>query len=267
MIKESFNSKEIIGRLTDGYYLSRAESAELMEHVVSENISQIQLGSILSLMNTRPFAREEILGFREGILRHSTAIDLDSFDPIDVCGTGGDGRNSFNISTAAALLIASVGIPVAKHGNYAVSSLCGSSNILEAMGYRPTNNQDKLKREIEKTNFTFLHAPLFHPAMKAVAPIRKELGVKTIFNCLGPLLNPASVRYQLAGVYSVSVFDLYRQVLASLSKKRGGEYCVVFSTDTADEITLTAPAKIAFRDSEVLLRPGGHVSYEGVFFP
>ncbi|HMO17659.1 MAG TPA: anthranilate phosphoribosyltransferase [Oligoflexia bacterium] len=259
--------RKIIDQLSSGLYLNRSTSCNLARALGSGSVSPVLSSCILTLMNTRPFSSDEVLGFRDGILQSSLCLDLSDFDPLDICGTGGDGRNSFNISTASALLVASIGIPVSKHGNYAVSSSCGSSNILESLGYVPKNDQDRIKSELDKTNFTFLHAPLFHRAMKEIAPVRKELGVKTIFNCLGPLLNPALVRYQLAGVYGISVFNLYRDVLGVINDERGGGFFVGFFTDIADEISLTAPAKIAFSGKEIFLRPGSGIRFEEVDFP
>jgi anthranilate phosphoribosyltransferase len=170
---------------------------------------------------------------------------------MDVCGTGGDGKNTFNISTLSSFVVAAAGQPVAKHGNYGVSSACGSSNVLEYFGYKFTNDQDELKRSIDRANICFMHAPLFHPAMKNVAPIRKELGVKTFFNMLGPMVNPAFPKKQLVGVFSLELARQYGYLYQHTDK----EFVVLHALDGYDEISLTGPFKYFFNEGEQLADP------------
>jgi anthranilate phosphoribosyltransferase len=176
-------------------------------------------------------------------------INLDEFEPMDVCGTGGDGKNTFNISTTAAFVVAGAGVKVAKHGNYGVSSSSGSSNVIEHVGYVFSSQEDQLKKEIDRAGITFLHAPLFHPAMKAVAPVRKQLGMKTVFNMLGPLVNPAHIRTRMAGVWSLQVARLYRDVLADSNER----WMIVRGLDGYDEISLTGECLTVLNDKEIIL--------------
>lgn len=254
--------KELIEYLSKGHRLRRDEARGLAHEILKGSYSPAVISSILVLMNTRPFSCHEVLGFRDVFIEAVLHLDFSAFDPVDVCGTGGDGKSTFNISTASAFLLAASGIPVAKHGNYAVSSMFGSSTIVEAMGYRFKTDSDALKRELEKTNICFLHAPLFHPAMKEVAPVRKELGVKTIFNILGPLLNPAQVRFQMSGVYSMDVFEVYVDTLSSFSES----FTVAYSVDGHDEVSLTSPCYVHINGVTSFLEPGVF-PFQGVIFP
>jgi anthranilate phosphoribosyltransferase len=178
-------------------------------------------------------------------------IDLSEFDPMDVCGTGGDGKNTFNISTLNAFVLAGCGLKICKHGNYGVSSISGSSNVMEELGVKFTNDENVLKKQLEKANICFLHAPLFHTALKNVAPIRKDLGVKTFFNMLGPLINPAQPKKQMVGVYHLELARMY-QYLFQEDKK---QYAIIHTIDGQDEITLTAPTKIYTNQNEYILNP------------
>ena len=188
----------------------------------------------------RPITGEELAGFRAAMIEFALPIDFSDMDTIDIVGTGGDGKNTFNISTTSSLVVAGAGYKVAKHGNVGVSSICGSSNVLEHLGYKMTNDQDQLKRYLDKANFCHMHAPLFHPAMKHVIGIRRGLKVKTFFNLLGPLLNPSRPKRQLSGVYSAQVLPLYKAVFEDM----GIEYKVVFAEDGYDEISLTGPFQV-----------------------
>jgi anthranilate phosphoribosyltransferase len=254
--------KAFVESLSRGHRLRREEARGLAREILKGSFPPSVIASILVLMNTRPFTCQEVLGFRDEFIEAALPLDFSEFDPVDVCGTGGDGKSTFNISTASAFLLAASGIPVAKHGNYAVSSLFGSSTIVEAMGYRFKTDPDALKRELEKTNICFLHAPLFHPAMKVVAPVRKELGVKTIFNILGPLLNPAQVRFQMSGVYGMDVFDVYVDTLSSLSES----FTVAYSVDGHDEVSLTSACYLNMNGVSYFLEPGVF-PFQGVNFP
>jgi anthranilate phosphoribosyltransferase len=194
----------------------------------------------------RSITVNELEGFRDAMLELCLPVDLESNELIDLCGTGGDGKDTFNISTLASFVVAGAGYKVAKHGNYGVSSGCGSSNVMEFLGYRFTNENDTLKRNINKANICFLHAPLFHPAMKTVAPVRKELGVKTFFNMLGPMVNPAKPKNQLVGVFSLELARIY----AYLYQKSDTRYTILNALDGYDEISLTCDFKTFSADGE-----------------
>jgi anthranilate phosphoribosyltransferase len=176
---------------------------------------------------------------------------MDAYNPIDLCGTGGDGKNAFNISTISSFVVAGAGVPVAKHGNYGVSSLCGSSNVLEFLGVKFTNEKAVLERQIEKSNICFLHAPLFHPALKNLAPIRKELGVKTFFNILGPMVNPSKPGNQIIGVFSLELLRLYTYIYQKTNKN----FYILHSLDGFDEVSLTSDFKISGNKGEQILSP------------
>lgn len=194
---------------------------------------------------------EELLGFKQALMDLCIKMDFSDHETIDICGTGGDGKHSFNISTVTGLVLAGAGYKVTKHGNYGVSSICGSSHVMEYLGYKFTNDEYTLKKQLESANFCMLHAPLFHPAMKFVAPIRKTLKVKTFFNILGPLVNPSSPNYQLIGVYNLEVARLYHYLLQNSSTT----YQVIHSLDGYDEISLTGSAKVYSNSNEYILSP------------
>lgn len=194
----------------------------------------------------RSITVDELEGFRDAMLDLCLPVDLDNDDLIDLCGTGGDGKDTFNISTLASFVVAGAGYHVAKHGNYGVSSGCGSSNVMEYLGYIFTSNMDEIKHSMDRSNICFLHAPLFHPAMKTVAPIRRELGVKTFFNMLGPLVNPAKPKNQLVGVYNLDLARLY----AYLYQKSNAKYTIVNALDGYDEVSLTGDFKTFSAEGE-----------------
>jgi anthranilate phosphoribosyltransferase len=199
----------------------------------------------------RSITLEELQGFRDALLELCIAIDLSNFNTIDLCGTGGDGKNTFNISTLASFVTAGAGVKVAKHGNYGVSSASGSSNVMEALGVTFTNNEDILKHCIDKAGICVLHAPLFHPAMKNVAPIRRELGVKTFFNMLGPMVNPSFPKNQMVGVFNLELQRLYGYIYQNTDKN----YSIVHALDGYDEISLTGATKVISNTSENMLHP------------
>ena len=178
-------------------------------------------------------------------------VDLSEFSPIDIVGTGGDGKNTFNISTAACFTVAGAGFPVVKHGNYGATSVSGASNVMEQHGVKFTNDVDKLRRSMERCNIAYLHAPLFNPALKAVAPVRKSLAVRTFFNMLGPLVNPVLPSYQLLGVYNLPLLRLYSYTYQASNIK----FAVVHSLDGYDEISLTKEFKVATSESEKIYTP------------
>lgn len=194
----------------------------------------------------RSITVDELEGFRDAMLDLCLPVNLEQDNLIDLCGTGGDGKDTFNISTLASFVVAGAGYHVAKHGNYGVSSGCGSSNVMEHLGYSFTNNADEIKHSIDRSNICFLHAPLFHPAMKTVAPIRRELGVKTFFNMLGPLVNPAKPKNQLVGVYNLDLARLY----AYLYQKSEANYTIVNALDGYDEVSLTGDFKTFSAEGE-----------------
>ena len=199
----------------------------------------------------RSISLNELEGFRQALLELCISVDLSDYETIDLCGTGGDGKDTFNISTLSSFIVAGSGIKVSKHGNYGVSSGCGSSNVLEFLGVKFSNNESFIKKTIEKSGICFLHAPLFHPAMKNVAPIRKELGLKTFFNILGPLVNPSSPKYQLTGVFNLEIARLY----GYLFQKTNQNYTILYSLDGYDEISLTNQTKVIQKDKELLISP------------
>ncbi len=234
------NIKEALNRLFHHEELTKAESKSILTSIGKGEVNQFQIAAFLTCFQMRPITGPELAGFREAMIELAVYIDFSDLETIDLCGTGGDGKNTFNISTVSSLVVAGAGYKVSKHGNYGVSSPCGSSNVLEYLGYQFTNDYDKLRKDIDTANFCYMHAPLFHPAMKEVGPIRKGLQVKTFFNMLGPLLNPARPRQQLTGVFSPSLMPLYKAVFEDM----GSQYAVIHSTDGYDEISLTSPFKI-----------------------
>lgn len=231
--------------------LSSDEARMLMHRIGVGEYTPVQTAALLGILATRPVALCELRGFRQGLLDLCLSIDLSEFNPMDMCGTGGDGKNTINLSTLAAFVVAGAGVPVAKHGNYSVSSPCGSSNVMEELGYRFTVNRDVLRRQLDRAGLCFLHAPLFHPAMKVVAPVRRELGIKTVFNMLGPLVNPARPTRQLAGVFSLELARMYTYVLQQTAER----FAVVRSLDGYDEVSLTGACKLITHEGEQTVLP------------
>jgi anthranilate phosphoribosyltransferase len=194
---------------------------------------------------------DELLGFRDALLGLCLPFDVDGTSVIDIVGTGGDGKNTFNVSTLACFVVAGAGKKVVKHGNYGASSVSGASNVMEQIGYKLKNNTDELKKELDKANFCFLHAPMFHPALKTVGPIRRNLGMRTFFNMLGPLVNPARPGVQLIGVYNLEMARIYNYILQQSTLK----YTIVHSLDGYDEISLTNDTKVITHAGEQMLSP------------
>jgi anthranilate phosphoribosyltransferase len=216
--------------------LTQAEAKTALAIIGRGEANNSQIAAFLTSYIMQAITADELIGFREAMYELALTIDLSDFDPMDVCGTGGDGKDTFNISTTSAFVVAGAGQNIAKHGNHGVSSSVGSSTVLEYLGVKFSNDNSYLKSKIESSGICFLHAPLFHPAMRFVGPIRKELGLKTFFNMLGPLLNPAKVQKQLTGVYSLEVQNLYNQ----LFQKTNSNFGIVYGTDGYDEISLTS---------------------------
>jgi len=243
--------KETLEYLFEHNTLSREEAKQLLKDISREQVDPFQVVAFLTTFRVRGITVEELSGFREALLELSLPIDLSEFDPIDLCGTGGDGKDTFNISTLASFVTAGAGVKVAKHGNYAVSSSCGSSNVMEHLGYQFKADSDALKTQIDQAGICFLHAPLFHPAMKAVAPIRRSMGVRTFFNMLGPMVNPSRPKKQLVGVFSMELLRFYNYIYQDTDI----DYRIVHSLDGYDEISLTSDVKILSREKEELLSP------------
>ena len=221
--------------------MTREQAHDLMSKLLSEQTPLDFVSATLKQLAEKLPLPEELLGFLDGLL--DAAAPLKSFVALDLCGTGGDGKNTFNISTAAAFVLSAMDVPVAKHGNSASSSKCGSSDVLKALGVTLPTSPEEVEKQFKRTNLVFLHAPFFHPALKRLAPVRKELGIKTIFNLLGPLANPVKPCYQLIGVANPDLLEVYASVLNELRR----EFVVVHTKGGYDEITLT---------DEALLRTG-----------
>ena len=242
--------KEILNNLLTHQPLTRDESRKVLMELASGKHNMAQVASVLTVYLMRPVTVDELMGFREAMLELCIPVQFDKV-VMDVCGTGGDGKNTFNISTLTAFVVAAAGQPVAKHGNYGVSSVCGSSNIMEYFGFEFTNDADELRRQLDRANICFLHAPLFHPAMKNVAPVRKDLGIKTFFNMLGPLVNPAFPAFQFTGVFSLELARQYGYLL----QQTDTSFMVVHSLDGYDEVSLTSDYKFYAVQGEGLGSP------------
>ena len=243
--------KAILNRLIQHQQLSKEEARQMIINIADGQYNTSQIASFLTVYMMRSISLEELEGFRSALLELCIAIDLSEFDTIDLCGTGGDGKDTFNISTLSSFVTAGAGVKVTKHGNYGVSSGCGSSNVLEALGVKFSNDPDFLKRCVDQAGICILHAPLFHPAMKNVAPVRRELGVKTFFNILGPLVNPAFPKNQLTGVFNLELARLYHY----LFQKTDTNFTILYALDGYDEISLTGPTKAFSKNSEGILTP------------
>ncbi len=243
--------KAILNRLIQHQQLSKEEARQMIINIADGQYNTSQIASFLAVYMMRSISLEELEGFRSALLELCIAIDLSEFDTIDLCGTGGDGKDTFNISTLSSFVTAGAGVKVTKHGNYGVSSGCGSSNVLEALGVKFSNNANFLKRCVDQAGICILHAPLFHPAMKNVAPVRRELGVKTFFNMLGPLVNPAFPKNQLTGVFNLELARLYHY----LFQKTDTNFTILYALDGYDEISLTGPTKAFSKNSEGVLTP------------
>lgn len=241
--------KKILNRLTQYETLTENESRNIIIDISEGKLNTSQISSFLTIFMIRNITIEELNGFRKALIELSLKIDLKEFDPIDLCGTGGDEKDTFNISTLASFVTAGSGVKVAKHGNYGVSSSCGSSNVLEYLDLKFNNDSDKIRKAVDKANICFLHAPLFHPAMKNVAPVRKELGLKTFFNMLGPMVNPSMPEKQVVGVYNLELARIYNYLYQTTDIN----YNIIHSIDGYDEISLTNGTKVYSRESEFIL--------------
>lgn len=242
--------KKILTELVEHRSLSKETARQVLIDVASGKYNSSQMSAFLTVYMMRSITIEELQGFRDAMLELCIPMKFD-LPLIDVCGTGGDGKNTFNISTLSSFVVAAAGQPVAKHGNYGVSSVSGSSNVLEYFGYKFTNDRGELERSLERANIFFMHAPLFHPAMKNMAPIRKELGVKTFFNMLGPMVNPSFPPRQLVGVFSLELARQYGYLYQNTKK----EFVILHDLQGYDEISLTGPFKIFGNEGEKVLEP------------
>ena len=243
--------KDILNDLYQHKKLSVSQAKEVLINIAENKYNDAHLSSFMTVFMMRPITVDELSGFRDALKELAIKVDLSDYNTIDIVGTGGDGKDTFNISTLTSFIVAGTGQKVAKHGNYSVSSKSGSSDMLESFGYEFTNDEAILKNHLEKANICFLHAPKFHPAMKAVGPTRKALKLKTFFNMLGPLVNPSSPKNQLLGTYNVEVARLYNYIL----QEENTNYGIVHALDGYDEISLTGGFKIFTKNGEKLIIP------------
>jgi len=243
--------KTILNKLINHEVLTKEEAKDVLINISSGNYNPSQISAFLTVFMMRSITIDELSGFREALLELCIRVDLSAYNTIDLCGTGGDGKDTFNISTLASFISAGAGIKVAKHGNYGVSSISGSSNVMEKMGIKFSNDPSFLEKCIDKAGICVLHAPLFHPAMKNVGPIRKELAVKTFFNMLGPMVNPSFPQNQLVGVFNLELARMY----AYLYQNTDINFTILHSLDGYDEISLTGPTKTITSHMEGMLNP------------
>lgn len=243
--------KKILQQLLNHKTLTKQQAYEVLLNIGKGLYNEYEVTAFVTVYLMRSITIDELTGFRDALLELSVKIDLSHVQAIDIVGTGGDGKNTFNISTLACFIVAGTGQKVIKHGNYGASSISGSSNVMEQLGYSFKTNQNQLKNEVYEANICFLHAPFFHPALKAVAPIRKSLGVRTFFNMLGPLVNPASPSYQLIGVYNLEMARIYNYMLQQNQKP----FTIIHSLDGYDEISLTNDTKVITQQGEKMYSP------------
>lgn len=243
--------KQLLNRLINHEIISKEEARQTLISISNGEFNPSQTASFLTVYMMRNITVGELEGFRDALLELCIRIPIENYNTIDLCGTGGDGKDTFNISTLASFITAGAGVLVTKHGNYGVSSSCGSSNVMEYLGVKFTNDIGFLKRCLDEAGICFLHAQLFHPAMKHVAPIRRELGVKTFFNLLGPMVNPAFPKNQIVGVFNLEIARIY----GYLYQKSDKNYTILNALDGYDEISLTGGTKAIRNDSEQTLFP------------
>lgn len=243
--------KKILQILFEYKTLSREHAREVLSGISRGQYNESEITAFITVFLMRSITIEELQGFRDALLELALKTDLEGYETIDIVGTGGDGKNTFNISTLACFIVAGAGQKVAKHGNYGATSVSGASNVMEQLGYKLSSDRTKLATEVEKTGICFLHAPLFHPALKAVGGIRKNLGIRTFFNMLGPLVNPASPRFQLIGVYNLEMARLYTYMLQNTSSS----FAIIHSLDGYDELSLTGDARVITNDGERVMTP------------
>jgi anthranilate phosphoribosyltransferase len=241
--------KKILNHLFEHKTLIREQAKEVLLNISKNVYNESEMAAFITVYLMRSITIEELQGFRDALLELCVRVDLNGQEVIDIVGTGGDGKNTFNISTLSCFIVAGTGTKVAKHGNYGASSISGSSNVMAQLGYQFKNNQDALQKEIDKANICFMHAPMFHPALKAVGPIRKNLGVRTFFNMLGPMVNPAFPKFQLVGVYNLEMARIYNYLLQQSNNK----FTIIHSLDGYDEISLTGDTKVITNEGEKIV--------------
>jgi len=243
--------KKILQYLFEHKTLSYLQAKEVLINISKSMYNETEVTAFITVFLMRSITIEELQGFRDALLELCVKVDLNGHKTIDIVGTGGDGKNTFNISTLACFIVAGTGQKVAKHGNYGATSVSGSSNVMEQLGYKFKNDEQQLKKEIEEANICFMHAPLFHPALKTVAPIRKNLGLRTFFNMLGPMVNPSSPQFQLVGVYNLEMARIYNYLL----QQTGKSFTIIHGLDGYDEISLTNDTKVISNDGEKIKTP------------
>ena len=243
--------KETLNKLINHDILSKEDAKQILVNIAKGDYNTSQIAAFLTVYMMRSITIEELEGFRDALLELCLAVDLSAYNPVDLCGTGGDGKDTFNVSTLASFVTAGAGVKVTKHGNYGVSSKCGSSNVMEFLGIKFSNEADFLEKSIDEAGICVLHAPLFHPAMKNVAPIRRELGVKTFFNMLGPMVNPAFPKNQMVGVFNLELARMYGYLYQNTDKN----FTVLHALDGYDEISLTGNTKTISNVSEGMIKP------------
>jgi anthranilate phosphoribosyltransferase len=236
--------KKILQFLFEHKTLPRQEARDVLLNISKGVYNESEVTAFITVFLMRSITIDELQGFRDALLELCIRVDLNGFEVMDIVGTGGDGKNTFNISTLSCFIVAGSGQKVAKHGNYGASSISGASNVMEQLGYAFKNDKSRLKKEIDEANICFLHAPLFHPALKSVGPIRKNLGLRTFFNMLGPMVNPAFPKYQLVGVYNLEMARIYNYLLQQTDSGGGGRFTIIHSLDGYDEISLNNDCKV-----------------------
>ena len=243
--------KKILQYLFEHKTLSRDQAKEALLNISKGIYNEHEVTAFMTVYLMRSITIEELQGFRDALLELCVRVDLNGHEAIDIVGTGGDGKNTFNISTLACFIVAGTGQKVAKHGNYGATSISGASNVMEQLGYKFKSDKDGLKKEVEQANICFLHAPVFHPALKAVGPIRKNLGIRTFFNMLGPMVNPAFPKFQLVGVYNLEMARIYNYLLQQTDKA----FTIIHSLDGYDEISLTNDTRVITNSGERIMTP------------
>jgi anthranilate phosphoribosyltransferase len=241
--------KKILQSLFEHKTLGREQSREILTNIAKGVYNDSEITAFITVFLMRSITIDELQGFRDALLELCVRVNLNGHDTIDIVGTGGDGKNTFNVSTLACFIVAGTGQKVAKHGNYGASSISGASNVMEQLGYKFKNEEGRLRQEVELANICFLHAPLFHPALKIVGPIRKNLGVRTFFNMLGPMVNPAFPKFQLVGVYNLEMARIYNYLL----QQTGGSFTIIHGLDGYDEISLTGDTKVITNKGEKIM--------------
>jgi len=243
--------KKILQYLFEHKTLSRDQAKDVLVNIGKGVYNEHEITAFMTVYLMRSITIDELHGFRDALLELCVPVDFNEFDAIDIVGTGGDGKNTFNISTLSCFIVAGAGQKVAKHGNYGASSVSGASNVMEQLGYKFKNDTSALQKEVEEANICFMHAPLFHPALKTVGPIRKNLGMRTFFNMLGPMVNPASPKFQLVGVFSLEMARIYNYLL----QQSDTAFTIIHSLDGYDEISLTNDTKVITNTGEKIMTP------------